>query len=107
VSSDYDVRPALRAARGGVDVFYSRDDALWLGVFTQFIGAADDPGATRVAGRFGFEPPAVAPEDVPLYGRLHQYAWNPTLEQVGHDGGHFGAYQPGHLRRFVLPLFRY
>jgi hypothetical protein len=26
---------------------------------------------------------------------------------VGNDGGHFGAYAPEHLRRFVLPLFRY
>jgi hypothetical protein len=107
VSSDYDVRPALRATRGGVDVFYSRNDRLWLGLFSAMVGSVDDPGEARVAGRFGFEPPAVLPEDVPLYGKLHQYAWNPTLEQVGHDGGHFGAYQSGHLRRFVLPLFQY
>jgi pimeloyl-ACP methyl ester carboxylesterase len=107
VSSNYDVRPALRAAQNGLDVFTSRNDRLWLGAFTAYLGVADDPDETRAAGRFGFEPKGVRPEEVPLYAKLRQYEWNPTLDQVGHDGGHFGAYQPGHLRRFVLPLFRY
>ena len=49
----------------------------------------------------------MAPDEVALYTRLHQYQWNKTLEQVGHDGGHYGAYQPGHVRKFVLPLFQY
>jgi pimeloyl-ACP methyl ester carboxylesterase len=107
VSADYDLRPALRAARHGLDVFYSRNDRLWLGAFTTFVGTADTREETRAAGRFGFEPPNVAPEELPLFAKLRQYEWNPTLDQVGHDGGHYGAYAPGHLRRFVLPLFRY
>ncbi len=107
VSSDYDLRPALRAARAGVDVYYSPDDALWLGVFTAVLGTENDPQATRAAGRYGFEPRGVTPEEAPLFARLSQFEWNPTLEATGHDGGHFGSYQPGHLRRFVLPRFRY
>ena len=107
VSADYDLRPALHAASSGMDVFHSRNDRLWLGVFTAFLGVADDLGETRAAGRFGFEPQGVRPEEVPLYAKLRQYEWNPTLEQTGHDGGHYGAYQPGHLRKFVLPLFQY
>ncbi len=106
VSSGYDVRPALRAARNGMDVFYSHNDRLWLGAFTAFAGTSDDAFETRPAGRFGFEP-TVQPGEEGLYAKLRQYEWNPTLDQTGHDGGHYGAYQPGHLRRFVLPLFQY
>ena len=107
VTSTYDVRPALRAARDGMDVFYSRADRLWLGAGAAFVGLSDDPNVARAAGRFGFEPVTIAPEDQPLYAKLRQYEWNPAMERVGNDGGHFGAYAPEHLRRFVLPLFRY
>jgi pimeloyl-ACP methyl ester carboxylesterase len=107
VSSDYDLRGALRATQGGVDVFYSRSDRLWLGLSTAFLGTSNDRSESRASGRFGFEPANVRPEELPLFAKLRQYEWNVTLEQVGNDGGHFGAYQPGHLRRFVLPLFRY
>src|SRR4051794_23262593 len=106
VSSKYDVRPALRATRNGMDVFYSRNDRFWLGAFMAVAGTSDTPAESRSAGRFGFEPQA-APEELPLYAKLRQYEWNPTLDPTGHDGGHYGAYQPGHLRKFVLPLFQY
>ncbi len=106
VSSTYDIRPALRAARNGMDVFYSRNDRLWLGAFTAVAGTSDDPQQSRPAGRFGFEPKLV-PGEEPLFAKLRQYEWNPTLDQTGNDGGHYGAYQPGHLRKFVLPLFQY
>jgi alpha-beta hydrolase superfamily lysophospholipase len=106
VSSKYNVKPALVAARNGIDVFYSRNDRFWLGAFMTVAGTSDTPNDSRSAGRFGFEPQP-PPEELPLYAKLRQYEWNPTLDQVGHDGGHYGAYQPGHLRRFVLPLFQY
>jgi pimeloyl-ACP methyl ester carboxylesterase len=106
VSSHYDVRPALRATRNGMDVLYSKNDRLWLGAFTAVAGTTDAAMETRPAGRFGFEPQAT-PEELPLYAKLRQYEWNATLDQTGHDGGHYGAYQPGHLRKFVLPLFQY
>jgi hypothetical protein len=106
VWSGYDVRPAMRATRDGMDVFYSRNDRVWLGVFTAFAGTSDDSQQTRPAGRFGFEP-KVLPGEEPFFTKLRQYEWNSTLDQTGHDGGHTGAYQPGHLRKFVLPLFQY
>jgi pimeloyl-ACP methyl ester carboxylesterase len=106
VSTTYDVRPALHATRDGMDVFYSKNDRLWLGAVTAFTGTSDDPMQTRPAGRFGFEPTLV-PGEEPLFAKLRQYEWNHSMEQVGNDGGHYGAYQPGHLRRFVLPLFQY
>jgi pimeloyl-ACP methyl ester carboxylesterase len=106
VSSGYDIRPALRTARNGMDVFYSKSDRFWLGAFTALTGTSDDPMQTRPAGRFGFEPKLV-PGEEPLFAKLRQYEWNPSLDQTGNDGGHYGAYQPGHLRRFVLPLFQY
>jgi pimeloyl-ACP methyl ester carboxylesterase len=106
VSSKYDIKPALISARNGMDVFYSKNDRVWLGVFTAFAGTSDSASETRPAGRFGFEPQA-QPSELPLYAKLRQYEWNPTLDQVGNDGGHYGSYQPGHLRKFVLPLFQY
>jgi pimeloyl-ACP methyl ester carboxylesterase len=106
VSSKFDIKPALTAARNGMDVFYSKNDRVWLGAFTAMAGTSDSSTETRPAGRFGFEP-QVAPSEVPLYSKLRQYEWNPTLDQVGNDGGHYGAYQPGHLKKFVLPLFQY
>src|SRR5262245_5879546 len=60
VSEEYDARPALRAARLGIDNFYSPDDWLWLGLFIDLVGAMDDPCTTRTAGRFGF---SVKPTD--------------------------------------------
>lgn len=106
VSSGYDVRPSLRTARNGMDVFFSRNDRVWLGAFTAIAGTSDDALQSRSAGRFGFEP-TVQPGEEGLFAKLRQYEWNPTLEATGHDGGHYGAYQPGHLRKFVLPLFQY
>lgn len=104
VSSHYDIRPALRAARYGVDLFCSPRDVVWLGAFIQLFGAMDDPIATRTAGRFGFDVRSDDPSDAVLCAKLRQYTWNPSLRTVGHDGGHFGAYAPEHLRRFILPL---
>jgi pimeloyl-ACP methyl ester carboxylesterase len=106
VSSKYDIRPGLRAAKNGIDSFYSKHDRFWLGAFMAVAGTSDTATDARAAGRFGFEPQPT-PEELPLYAKLRQYEWNPSLDQVGHDGGHYGAYQPGHLRKFVLPLFQY
>ena len=43
-------------------------------------------------------------EDVACYAKLRHYPWEPRLAWTGHEGGHFGCYQPGYLRAFVLPL---
>jgi pimeloyl-ACP methyl ester carboxylesterase len=107
VSVDYDLRGALRGVRNGVEVFWSPDDRVYLGAFAVLGGAQDNESQSRTAGRYGFEPQNVTPEDTAMFGKLHQYEWNRTMIQTGNDGGHFGAYAPGHLKKFVLPLFQY
>lgn len=107
VSADYDLHGALRSVRHGLDVFWSPQDRVWLGAFAIIGGAQDDAESSRTAGRYGFDPQNIRPEDVPLFSKLHQYEWNRTMLQTGNDGGHYGAYAPGHLRKFILPLFQY
>ncbi len=72
VSADYDLRPALRCARDGVDVFSSRRDWWYLGLGVSLVGSADRywRGA---AGRSGFQPRVETPEDAALYARLRQH----------------------------------
>ena len=88
VSVDFDVRPALRAAKYGVENFYSRGDRVGLGPAILLMGTADDPFATQAAGRYGFR----------------QHPWDPSQRESGHDGGHYGAYAAGNLRARVFPL---
>lgn len=104
VSAKRDLRPALRCACQGVDVFTSTHDWAWLGLGTLLAGTTDRRWTLAAAGRGGFQPPLTGAEDGVLYGKLRQYPWNPRLTWSGHNGGHYGAYQPGFLRVFVLPL---
>jgi pimeloyl-ACP methyl ester carboxylesterase len=99
----YDLRPALRAARRGIDVYHSDEDRVVLGLGMRIVGTAD--GACRVAaGQCGFTPVIVCPEDVVLYGRLRQHPWDAGVAWTGHDGGHYGSNQVGFLRACILPL---
>jgi pimeloyl-ACP methyl ester carboxylesterase len=100
---DFDLRPALKAACDGIDVHCSTGDQCYLGkvlgFFQRFFGK---PG--NAAGIAGFNPVSDNPEDKILYTRLHNFPWNPDLQATtGNDGGHFGGYQEGYLRQFVLP----
>lgn len=106
VSVKHDLRPALTSVRGGLDVFYSRDDRFFMGVMMTLFGTADDSSETMAAGRYGFKP-EIRPGEEVVFSKLKQYEWNATLEQIGNDGSHFGAYAQGHLKKFVLPLFQY
>jgi pimeloyl-ACP methyl ester carboxylesterase len=104
LSVNYDLRPALATTRNGIDVFISEKDWIWLGVLVRLLGTMDNPRAARAAGRFGF---AVTPTDAAdgdLYAKLRLHRWTPGQEVLGHDGGHFGWYQPGVLRNLVMPL---
>lgn len=105
VSEEYDARPALRAARLGIDNFYSPEDWLWLGLFIDLVGAMDDPCVTRTAGRYGFSVKPIDTADGSHLSKLRQHRWDSDQRSLGHDGEHYGAYQPDYLRRFVLPLF--
>lgn len=100
--ADYDLRPALRCATDGIDVFCSRQDYWYLGVGILLLSPLQ--GCYPVSGYGGFEPVGGTPEDGALYAKLRQYHWRPGLEWTGHNGGHYGSYQQGFLRAIVLPL---
>ena len=101
VAADYDLRPALLAARQGVDAFTSERDRLVLGLGTRAVGTADGKRGVPPAGRVGFDAP---PADACLLARLHQHPWDPSLAWTGNRGGHAGSLNPQYFRTFVLPL---
>jgi pimeloyl-ACP methyl ester carboxylesterase len=102
VSVDYEVRPVLQATRAGLHNFTSPKDRVTLGMLTRLLGNSDDLFERRAAGRYGFQAHGLADS---LSGRLHEYPWQPEYARYGHKGGHFGAYSPGFLRAFLLPVF--
>jgi pimeloyl-ACP methyl ester carboxylesterase len=104
VSADYDVRPALRCACGGVDVFYSQRDVAYLGLGTGIFGTTDRRW-TPAAGRVGFRVAATSAEDAALLARLRQHPWNASVVWTGNEGGHYGSHHVCYLRAYVLPLF--
>jgi pimeloyl-ACP methyl ester carboxylesterase len=114
ISAIYDLRPALCKVRCAIDVFHSRRDWLYLGMGTRLVGTLDK--TRRVAaGRFGFRPVelgmgvgrqrAVDACDLALYAKLRQHAWRPADLRLGNNGGHYGGYQPGYLRAYIVPNF--
>jgi pimeloyl-ACP methyl ester carboxylesterase len=103
VSAGYDLRPTLRAARGGVEVFHSDRDRLVLGVGMAIVGTSDH-GGPAAAGRDGFLPVVTCPGDAALFERLRQHPWDPAVEWTSNGGGHYGNNEAGFLRAYVLPL---
>jgi pimeloyl-ACP methyl ester carboxylesterase len=103
VCETYDLRPALRTARDGIDAFYSNEDRWTLGLGMRIVGTAER-GCRTAAGQYGFTPVIACPADAELYRKLRQHPWDPVVAWSGHDGGHFGSNQAGFLRAYVLPL---
>jgi pimeloyl-ACP methyl ester carboxylesterase len=103
VGQAYDLRPALRTARYGIDSFNSTQDRLVLGWGMRIVGTTERESNTA-AGQYGFTPVIVFPGDGELYGKLRQHTWDPVVQWSGHDGGHSGSNQTGFLRAYVLPL---
>lgn len=103
VCTAYDLRPALRVAREGIDAFYSEEDRWVLGLGVRIVGTAEG-GCRTAAGRVGFSPIISTHTDALLYSRLRQHPWNPVVRWSGNDGGHFGNHEPEYLRAYVLPL---
>jgi hypothetical protein len=103
LSASYDVRPALKAVRYGLHVFYSEHDTAYLGVWTGILGNSDRRWGPS-SGRIGFQIPAVGPEDAHLYAKFFQRPWQPNDRINGNDGKHYGDYQPDFVRAHILPL---
>lgn len=104
VSADYDVTPALRCAREGVDVFYSGRDWGYLGIGVTVFGTADRRWSCPAAGRVGFRMSSPSAESAVLCQKLRQHAWHPCVVWTGNCGGHYDGYRDGFLRAYVLPL---
>lgn len=103
VAADYDLRPSLASSRLGIDSFCSLKDYWYLNTGT-LLCSLKHCQACSAAGCTGFRPPPPEAGDSALYAKLRQYPWRPWLAWTGHDGGHYGCYQQGFLRAFVLPL---
>jgi pimeloyl-ACP methyl ester carboxylesterase len=103
VCMTYDLRPALRTTRCGIDVFHSSRDRVILGLLMKIVRTADR-GCHTAAGRSGFTPVLACPTDAALYGKLRQHPWNPAVDWTGHNGGHYGSNRADFLRAYVLPL---
>ena len=103
VSTGYDLRPSLWAAREGVDVFCSRKDWVALGFVMRVVGTTDR-GSGTAAGRFGFRPKGPAATEVGASAKLRQHFWSAEQAWTGHTGGHHGMHTPAFLHAYLFPL---
>lgn len=103
VSSDYDVRPALRNVGDTIHLHYSEHDFWHLGLAVKFVGTTDHMFLTCAAGRAGFRFRPQTEEDHILATKLQQRRWIPSDFLLGNDGGHFGAYRSPYLEQTILP----
>lgn len=103
VSASYDIRPAVHNVNRGVHVFYSRHDYWYLGFATHVLGTADRKYFHPASGRVGFRF-SVDGGDFAVQAKLFQRPWQRVDIHAGNLGGHYGNYQPGFLKRHLLPL---
>ncbi len=104
VSNHYDIRPAVQSVSRGMHVFYSRHDYWYLGFATHVLGTADRKYFHPASGRVGFRVPVDGGGDFALQAKLFQRPWQRVDIHAGNLGGHYGNYQPGFLKRHLLPL---
>jgi hypothetical protein len=104
VSTGYNLRPTLLAAREGVDVFCSKRDWVALGFVVRVVGTTDNFWSGAAAGRWGFRQAQQAAQDPLIARRLRQHFWSPELAWTGHHGGHHGMHAPGFIHTFLMPL---
>jgi pimeloyl-ACP methyl ester carboxylesterase len=105
VSAGYDLRPALRCCRRGVDAYTSQRDVFYLGIGTSLIGTSDRRW-TDAAGRAGFQPVIGACDDACSYAKFRQHPWDDCVAWTGNHGGHSDSLRAAYLRAYVVPLFR-
>jgi adenosylcobinamide-GDP ribazoletransferase len=94
LSSTYDLCPALRASREGIDSFHSHRDALCLSL--SVAGTADGHFFCPVAGWCGFKADCSDCETAALYTKLRQYA--------NCHRGHLACVPCAFVRDHVVPL---
>lgn len=102
VSASYDLRPALRCSRQGIDSFYSKHDPI-LSTFLLVLGTADRRWEAA-AGWQGFAEQADWKGNERLSCKLRQHCWSSGLSKTGYCGGHYDCRCLGHLRERVVPL---
>jgi pimeloyl-ACP methyl ester carboxylesterase len=102
ISPTYDLRPALRASRAGIDNFWSPDDDL-LDRVTPDWGNLDGVKGPA-AGRVGFWYPRwTDAEGFGAYKNVRQYRWCPGMPG---NGGHFTwTVRTENMRCYMMPLF--
>jgi pimeloyl-ACP methyl ester carboxylesterase len=106
LSSGYDLRPALRAVRGPIVSFHSKNDQLVLNWGTRTFGTLDRV-RSPAAGLNGFVPPKdLDDEGRALYARLVQIPWRARMLYVGHAGNHLGTAMPLFLAAEVAPWLK-
>jgi pimeloyl-ACP methyl ester carboxylesterase len=103
VSTGYDLRPALWAAKEGLDVFCSRKDWVALGFVIRVVGTTDTR-SSAAAGRFGFHPRGQAASDPATSTKLRQHFWSADQVWTGHTGGHHGMHTPAFIHAYLFPL---
>jgi pimeloyl-ACP methyl ester carboxylesterase len=104
VSTGYDLRPSLSAAKEGLDVFCSRKDWVALGFVIRVVGTTD-AGSGTAAGRFGFRPKGEVASDPAVSAKLRQHFWSAEQAWTGHTGGHHGMHSPAFVHAYLFPLF--
>src|ERR1043165_1681147 len=96
ISAYYDLLPAVKAVKHDIHVFYSSHECLYLRVGIRLVGTSDrtrEPAAG--VGGFRVDPD---PQEPSLSSKLIQHPWQRSDRELGHNGSHFGGYQPGFLR---------
>ncbi len=100
VGHTYDLRPALRASRNGIDHFWSPEDE-FLDLVAETHGLPDGSKG-RAAGQVGFHVPAVKDgQGRDAYKNVRQFCWS---DQKPVTGGHFAWTSKIALKRFVVPM---
>jgi pimeloyl-ACP methyl ester carboxylesterase len=103
VSTNYDLRRAIKATRSGIDVYYSCEDQV-LDIAVDAYGTADGTRDMYAAGQVGFRRPPHNVPDANLYGLVRQYRYEAGVYAgTGHNGGHHGSLRPTFLRLVALP----
>lgn len=98
--SRYDLRPALRSSRSGIDHFWSAEDEILERVPERW--GLPDGSKGQAAGYVGFHYPHwTDAEGFDAYRNIRQYRWHAGLHG---SGGHFTWSSRTNIQNAILPL---